>query len=126
MWGGLSGGCRTGLALKKYNQANVSMIHLVGGDAAAVWLVKDDVHQVRLFLASIWSPSGGGGTREATDTDVEKPVMVQQHAQAYRGMLFRVGNAPDSASAEGSSIVDEPGKCGTLVCKNQRRGPGGF
>ena len=48
MWKVLSGGCRTGFTLKKLNHLDVSTIHLVGGDAAAVWLVEDGVHQVRL------------------------------------------------------------------------------
>ena len=41
----------------------------------------------------------GGGTREAGSTVVEGLVV-----------LYQVGYTPDSAKAEGSSIVDEPGE----------------
>ena len=42
----------------------------------------------------------GGGTREAGSTVAESLVVLYQSG----------GYAPDSAKAEGSSIVDEPGE----------------
>ena len=42
------------------------------------------------------------------------------------GSALSGGYAQDSAKAEGSSIVDEPGECWTPVRENQRREPGGF
>ena len=35
------------------------------------WLVEDGIHQLRLFRAPIWSPSGGGGTQETGGTVTE-------------------------------------------------------
>ena len=46
--------------------------------------------------SSIWCPSEGGGTREVGSTV---------------GSALFGGYAPDSAKAEGNSIVDEPGEC---------------
>ena len=80
-----------------------------------VWLVEDGVHQLRLFRAPIWYPSGGGGTREAGGTVAESLV--------GRSSTLSGGYAPDLARVEGSSIVDEPGQCRTPVCENQRREP---
>ena len=65
MWEGLSGGCRAGLTLKRWNQLAIFAIQLVDYIAAEVWLVEDGVHQVRLLRVPIWCRSGGGGTREA-------------------------------------------------------------
>ena len=64
----------------------------------AVYLVEYGVHQVRLFRAPIWCPSGGGSTREARGTVMEKPRLSDEYA-------------PNSARTERSSIVDEPGEC---------------
>ena len=55
---------------------------------------------MRLFRAPTWCTSGGGGTREAGST------VAGEVGSALSG-----GYAPDSARAEGSSIVDEPGEC---------------
>ena len=70
----------------------------------------------RVFRAPIWCPSGRCGVREAGST-----VCRGEPGSALSG-----GYAPDSAKAEGSSIVDEPGECCTPVRENQRREPGGF
>ena len=53
----------------------------------------------RLFRAPIWCPTRGGGKREAGGT------VAESLAATLSG-----GYAPDSARAEGSSIVDEPGE----------------
>ena len=65
---------------------------------------------MRHFRAPIWCTSGDGGTREVVSTVAESLV---------------VRYALDSARAEGSLIVDEPGECWTPVRENQRREPGG-
>ena len=90
---GLSGGCRAGLTLKRYTQLGVFAVQPVHRDAAAVWLVEDGVHQVFLLRAPVWCPSGGGGTREARGTAMEKPGGEQQHAQAHRGTRYRASNS---------------------------------
>ena len=48
------------------------------------------------------------------------------HCRGEPGSALSGGYAPDSARAEGSSIVDEPGECWAPVRENQRREPGGF
>ena len=48
------------------------------------------------------------------------------HCRGKPGSALSGEYAPDSARAEGSSIVDEPGECSTPVRENQRREPGGF
>ena len=69
MWEGFSpAGVGLDSTLERCIQLAVFTIQLVRGDAAAVWLVEDGVHQVRLFRAPIWCPSGGGGTRGAGGT----------------------------------------------------------
>ena len=67
------------------------------------WLVEDGVQRVRLFQAPIWCPSGGAGTREAGGTVAESLV--------GRSSALWSEHVPDPSRAEGSSIVDEPGKC---------------
>ena len=42
------------------------------------------------------------------------------------GSVLSGGYAPDSVGAEGSSIIDEPGECGTPVREDQMREPKGF
>ena len=54
---------------------------------------------VRLFRAPIWCPSGG--LRHARGGE---------HCRGEPGSALSGGYAPDSAKAEGSSIVDEPGE----------------
>ena len=66
-----------------------------------VWLVEDNVLQVRLFWAPIWCPTGGGGTREAGVTVSES---LLGRSSALSGEY-----TPNSARAEDSPIVDEPG-----------------
>ena len=91
MWLGLSGGGRAGLTLERYSQLAIFATQLVDSNAAEVWWVKDGVHQVRLFRAPTWCPSGGGGTREAGSTVAESMVAlyrVNTH-QIRRGQLDR-------------------------------------
>ena len=59
---------------------------------------------MRIFRALIWRPSGGG-TQEAGGTVAES---VPWHALPGK-------QGPDSARAEGSSIVDELGECYSLI-----------
>ena len=54
---------------------------------------------VRPFRAPIWCPLEGGGMREAGSTV----------AESLGGSVLSGRYAPDSAKAEGSSTVDEPG-----------------
>ena len=53
-----------------------------------------------LFRAPIWRPSGGVAARE------RQGALSRAWQSALSG-----GYAPDSAKAERSSIVDEPGEC---------------
>ena len=66
---------------------------------AGVWLVEDDVPQLRLSRAPIWYPSGGGGTREVGGTVAECLI---GRSSALLGEY-----TPDSARVEDRSIVDE-------------------
>ena len=50
----------------------------------------------------------------------------RQHRRGKPGSILSGEYAPDSARAESSSIVDEPGECSTSVRENQMREPGGF
>ena len=54
---------------------------------------------VRLFQAPIWRPSGGW-----------RHARGMEHCRGEPGSSLSGGYAPDSAKAEGSSIVDEPGE----------------
>ena len=54
---------------------------------------------VRLYRAPIWWPSGGG-----------RHARGREHCRGEPGGSLSGGYAPDSAKAEGSSIVDEPGE----------------
>ena len=54
---------------------------------------------VRLFRAPIWWPSGGW-----------RHARGRGHCRGEPGSSLSGGYAPDSAKAEGSSIVDEPGE----------------
>ena len=53
----------------------------------------------RLFRASIWCPSGGW-----------RHARGREHSRGEPGSALSGGYAQDSAKAEGSSIVDEPGE----------------
>ena len=53
----------------------------------------------RLFRAPIWCPSGGW-----------RHARGREHCRGEPGSALSGGYAPDSAKAECSSIVDEPGK----------------
>ena len=50
----------------------------------------------------------------------------RKHCHGEPGRTLSGGYAPDSAKAEGSSIVDEPGEGGTPMRENHRLEPGGF
>ena len=61
----------------------------------------------------------GGGTREAGSTFAERLAVLyrvgtrqrgREHFRGETGSTLSGGYAPDSAKAEGSSIVDEPGE----------------
>ena len=54
---------------------------------------------VRLFRAPIWCPSRGW-----------RHARGREHCGGEPGSALSGGYAPDSANAEGSSIVDEPGE----------------
>ena len=72
----------------------------MGRDAAAVWLVEDGVPRCaplpssNLVHIERWRHARGRG-----------------HCRGETGSAQSGGYAPDSAKAEGSSIVDEPGEC---------------
>ena len=57
------------------------------------------VSGVRLFRAPIWWPSEGW-----------RHARGREHCRGEPGSYLSGGYAPDSAKAEGSSIVDEPGE----------------
>ena len=63
-----------------------------------VWL-RMVLSGVRLFRAPIWWPSGGW-----------RHARGREHCRGEPGSSLSGGYAPDSAKAEGSSIVDEPGE----------------
>ena len=54
---------------------------------------------VRLFRAPIWWPSGGW-----------RHARGREHCRREPGSSLSGGYVPDSAKAEDSSIVDEPGE----------------
>ena len=62
-----------------------------------------------------------GGLRE-----VWRHARGREHCRGEPGSALSGGYEPDSAKAEGSSIVDEPGEGLTPVRENIRREPGGF
>ena len=53
-------------------------------------------------------------------------VRGREHCCEEPGSALPGGYAPDSAKAEGSSIIDKSGKCWTPVHENQKREPGDF
>ena len=69
----------------------------------------------RLFRAPIWCSSGGW-----------RHARGREHCRGQPGSALSGGYAPDSAKAEGSSIVDEPGKGEAPVRETHRLEPGGF
>ena len=70
---------------------------------------------VRLFRAPIRCPSGGW-----------RHARSRGHCRGEPGSSLSGGYAPNSAKAEGSSIVDELGEGWTPVRENQRCEPGDF
>ena len=63
------------------------------------WLRMMVFPGARLFRAPIWCPSGGW-----------RHARGREHCRGEPGRALSGGYAPDSAKAEGSSIVDEPGE----------------
>ena len=63
----------------------------------------------RLFRVPIWFPWGGGDTREEGALS----------CRAWYDSALSSGYAPDSARAEGSSIVDEPGGSEPLCARTK-------
>ena len=61
---------------------------------------------VRLFRAPIWWPSGGWWHARG-----------REHRRGEPGSSLSGGYAPDSAKAEGSSIIDEPGGAKPLCAR---------
>ena len=61
------------------------------------------VHQVRLLETPIRCRPGGGGTREAGGT-VAESLVGRSSAQSRK-------HAPNSGSAERSTVVDKPEEC---------------
>ena len=69
----------------------------------------------RLFRAPIWCPLGGW-----------RHARGREYCRGEPGSALSGGYAPDSAKAEGSSIVDEPGEGCTPVREKHRLEPGDF
>ena len=63
------------------------------------WLRMMVFPGAHLFRAPIWCPSGGW-----------RHARGREHCRGEPGISLSGGYAPDSAKAEGSSIVDEPGE----------------
>ena len=53
------------------------------------------------------------------DQEVLRHVRGREHCRGKSGSALLGGYAPDLANAEGSSMVDEPGQCWTLVREYQ-------
>ena len=70
---------------------------------------------VRLFRAPIWWPSGGW-----------RHARGREHCRGEPGGSLSGGYAPDSAKAEGSSIVDEPGEGWTPCARESKARTGRF
>ena len=100
MWEGLSGGCRAGVTLKRCSQLATFAIQPVGLDAAAVWLAEDACSQVRASSESQFGVLRGGW----------RHARGRKHCREEPRSALSGGYAPDSAKAEGSSIVDEAGE----------------
>ena len=100
MWEGLSGGFRAGLTLERCSQLAVFATQPAGRDAASVCSVEDGVTRFAPLPSSNlvhfgrWRHSRG-----------------REHGRGEPGGALSDVHAPDSARAEGSSIVDEPGEC---------------
>ncbi|CAM9354093.1 unnamed protein product [Ascophyllum nodosum] len=63
------------------------------------WLRMMVFSGAHLFRAPIWCPSGGW-----------RHARGREHCRGEPGSSLSGGYAPDSAKADGSSIVDEPGE----------------
>ena len=70
---------------------------------------------VRLFRAPIWWHS-----------EEWRHARGREQCRGEAGSSLTGGYVPDSAKAEDSSIVDEPGEVWTPVHENRKREPGGF
>ena len=105
MWEGLSGGYRAGLALERCSNLAVFAIQPVGRDTAAVWLVDGSVPRCAPLPSSNlvpferwWHARGRG------------------HCRGEPSSALSGGYTPNSARAEASSIVDEPGGSAEPLC----------
>ena len=67
-------------------------------------MVEDGVHQVRLFRAPIWCPSGGGGTREAGDTVAESLLMVGRSSKQKRTATRSIGRVSIRSDEGGGQL----------------------
>ena len=65
-----------------------------------IWLVEDGVHQVCLFRAPIWYPSGGGGTQESGGT-IEEGLVNRVSTQ-------QIGRGRKPAQSSTSQVSAEP------------------
>ena len=105
---------RAGLTLERCSQLTFFATQPISWDAAAVRLVEDGVLRCTPLPISNLMPFGRWWHARG-----------REHCRRQPGSALSGGYAPDSARAEGSSIVDEPGGCWTPVRENQRREPGG-
>ena len=101
--------------LERCSQLAVSAIQTVDWDVAAAWLVDDGVPRCTPLPSS--NLVRFGRWRHARG---------REHCRGELGRAVSSGYAPDSARADSSSILDEPGECRTPVRENHRREPGGF
>ena len=90
------GGCRGGLTVERCSQLAV----FVSWDAAALWLVEGGAFRCAPLPSSNLVPFGRW-----------RHARGKEHCRGEPGSALSSGYAPDSASAEGSSIVDEPKDC---------------
>ena len=89
-------------------------------------MVEDGVGQMHLFGAPIWYFQGGGGTRDTGSIVVES--LAGQSSTCKLTVARSIGwvRARFGERVERGSIVNELGKCWTLVREIQRLEPRGF
>ena len=101
VWEGLSGRCSSGLTLERYSQLWLpSRSGLSIETRRRYGCLRMVFPGVPLFRAPIWCLSGGW-----------RHTRGREHCRGEPGCSLSGGYAPDSAKAEGRSIVDEPGEC---------------
>ena len=99
MLGGLSGGCRAGITLEKCSQLAVV-------STQPAWLVEDGVPRCSPLPCFNLVPFGRW--RHARGRECCREELISAPPGGYE---------PDSAKAEGSSIVDEPGSAEPLCAR---------